>query len=155
MIKIARTFDTDLIYGIMTQPDLWATVAEDGQDVMSYAPDLDTECWVLMTTPEDNDPVALYVFKRVNSVMIEIHAQVLPQHRKQYSMETGRRAIEWIWANVPWCEKVIAWVPTLYPNVRDFTLANGFEIEGINTQSYRKHGKTHDQWLLGLTRGKG
>jgi RimJ/RimL family protein N-acetyltransferase len=28
----------------------------------------------------------------------------------------------------------------------------GFKDEGVNRMSFTKNGKTHDQWLLGLTR---
>ena len=48
--------------------------------------------------------------------------------------------------------KVIAQVPFLYPNVKDFCLKNGFVVEGINRLSHQKDGVIVDQWLLGITR---
>ena len=153
MMQVERTFHVGLIYSLMTLPEIWATVAEDGQDPMQYVPDFQGTCWLVMRV--GGEPVALYAFEKVNGITVEIHAQVLPQYRKQYSMASGRKAIEWIWENAPWCRKIIAWVPELYPNVRDFAVANGFKIEGNSAQSYLKNDTVYDQWLLGLMRGKG
>jgi RimJ/RimL family protein N-acetyltransferase len=84
--------------------------------------------------------------------MLQIHANVLPEHRKQHAKETGQKALDWIVENLPEIHKVVAFIPALYPNVRDFTASFGFKIEGVLTQSHQKNGVLHDQWILGITR---
>ena len=151
MITTTRTYDAYLVRSVITRPDIWATVAEDGQDPLTYAPDVHNDCWLTMTGPDDV-LVGLYCLDQYNAVTLEIHAQVLPEHRKVYSRATGEAALAWVLENVPQCQKVIASVPAIYPNVRDFTLQFGFRVEGTIRHSYLKDGKVHDLWLLGITR---
>ena len=153
MMHVVRTFAADRVYKLVTTPEIWDTVAEDGRDPIAYAPDFDSTCYLAVTV--DGETVALYSLSRLNRVMMDIHPHVLPEHRKEYSMESCRKVVEWVWGNAPWCQKIIGWVPTIYPNVRNFAIANGFVREGLVTDSYLKNGKIHDQWIFGLKRGKG
>jgi hypothetical protein len=151
-VKTYRTFDDEGLRRAMVDPDMWATVAEDGHDPANYKPDVVAECWLAMQV--DGNVVAYYQLESRNTVTLEIHAQVLPEFRKEYSKATGEAALKWILENAPECQKVIAWVPSKYPNVRDFTLQFGFKVEGTNRKSYLKDGQLWDQWLLGITRGE-
>lgn len=151
-MKVSRTFDVALAYAVVTSPDIWSTIAEDGQTPAEYVPDVQTACW--LTVYDDSKLVGLYILRRVNAITAEIHPMVLPKYRKQYSIAASKAVIGWFWEKAPWCRKIIGWVPTLYPNVRKHGEAIGFQIEGTNVQSYLKDGEVHDQWLLGLTRGE-
>lgn len=151
VIKATRTYNADLVRSIMLRPEILATVAEDGQDPADYQPDVEGDCWLVMTAPDDV-LVGLYCLDARNAVTVEIHAQVLPEHRKVYSKATGEAALGWILENMPECHKVTASVPAIYPNVLKFTTQFGFQVEGVNRLSYLKNGKIHDQWMLGITR---
>lgn len=149
---VERTFDYRLVREIMVDPDMWATVAEDGHDPMDYTPDVYGEGWLLL---QDEDEVyGVYRVHAMNSVTCEIHAQVIPKHRKVHSRETGLLALEWIYKNAPQYQKVVCWVPDVYPNVRKFAESFGFKLEGTNRLSYLKNGVLCDQWLLGITRNE-
>lgn len=145
-----RTFSPAEVRRIMVCPEIWETAAEDDQDPDRFEPDLDGECWLLMKAGKT--VIGLYQLQMRNSVTVEIHANILPKHRKKYSKESGHVVLRWIMEEVPDCRKVIAWVPKMYQNVRDFTCSFGFREEGVNRLSYRKNGELHDQWLLGITR---
>jgi len=149
-MKVLRTFDPVLVHAIMTEPEMFATVAEDGQRPEQFRPDVHSEAWLMMF--DDEDVYALYRVHAMNSVTCEIHAQVRPKHRKVRSRETGVLALKWIYDNAPQYKKVICWVPEIYPNVRAFAESFGFELEGTNKKSYIKGGKLRDQWLLGISR---
>jgi len=148
-LNVKRTYDPQTVREVMTHPAMWETVAEDGQDPGEYTPDTVGDCWLAMRV--EGELIALYALDAINAVTLEIHAQVVPKHRKQYSGATGKAALQWILDNTD-AMKVIAWVPEIYPNVRDFTVSQGFQIEGVNRKSYLKHGKLHDLTLLGITR---
>lgn len=135
----------------MTRPDMWATVAEDGQQPHEYTPDVIGHCWLAMFAPDAL--VALYHLHAHNSVTCEIHAQVFPEYRAEYSEGTGLAALRWIYENTRY-EKVVCWVPEIYTNVRSFAESFGFQLEGTNRKSYRKNGKLLDMWLLGITRNE-
>ena len=148
MIAI-RTYDAEIIEGLMRMPDIWATVAEDGQNPDDFKADCEGECWLLMMDGENF--VGAYNLHSHNSVTVEIHAHVLPTHRKQYSYATGIAALQWVTDNTNY-QKVVAVIPTIYENVKRFTCSFGFQEEGINRKSYLKNGEIVDQWLLGITR---
>lgn len=140
-----RIFETDIIKSIMFE--LWDTVAEDGQEKADYKPNMD-DAWVAIH--DDDKIVGLYNFHPLNSVTLQIHAQVRKEYRKEYSFATGQAALKWFLETS--YQKLVAEVPVIYPNVRDFCLSQGFSLEGINRKSCRKEGKLIDQWYLGITR---
>lgn len=150
MITVERTFDTEIIRSIMTRDDIWSTVAEDGQHKEGFNSDPVVDCWLLIKS--NGEIVGLYKLHTENCVTLQIHAQVLPEHRKAYSNDTGTSVLQWIYDNAEEYKKVIACVPVIYRNVKDFTCSFGFLVEGTNRKSYLKDGELHDQWNLGITR---
>ena len=144
---VERTFDVDLIESVLLRPEIKAVISEDGVD--EFKPNVNDDIWLVMS---DGDVIAVYHLQRLNGIMLQIHANVLPEHRKQHAKETGQKALDWIVENLPEIHKVVAFIPALYPNVRDFTASFGFKIEGVLTQSHLKNGVLHDQWILGITR---
>jgi L-amino acid N-acyltransferase YncA len=148
-----RTFDTGLVSSIMTTPEIWDTIAEDGRVVGDFVADCEGECWVLMRV--DTNIIGLYNLHPHNSVTLEIHAHVLPEYRAEHSKNTGLAILEWIIESAPdKYQKVIAQIPAIYENVKNFTCSFGFQEEGINRMSYRKNGEIVDQWMLGITRSE-
>lgn len=150
MIEVTRTYDTELIKSILLEPCLWDTIAEDGQVKDDFEPAVEDECWLLMT--HDETVIALYNYHTKNAITVEIHAHVLPEHRKKFSKATGAAALRWLITTNPQYQKVIAQIPHIYRNVMEFACSFGFIIEGINRLSYLKNGEIIDQWMLGITR---
>jgi RimJ/RimL family protein N-acetyltransferase len=149
-LEVRRTYDPTTIREVMTHPDIFATVAEDGQDPGDYKPDVQGSCWLRVSV--DDETIGLYVLHAKNCVTLEIHTGILHEYRKEYSRESIRETLRWVVDNVPEYQKIIAWVPTIYPNVKNFALRNGFRVEGVNRNSFLKNGEIHDQWLLGITK---
>ncbi len=126
---------------------MWDCVCEDGHKLEDFDPKPNENCWINI------DKVGMYNLHPDNSTTLEIHAFILPEKRKKHSIETGKQILKWILENAPeQYQKVIAQVPCIYPNVKDFCIYNGFKIEGVNRLSHKKNGKIVDQWLLGITR---
>jgi len=144
----SRITDPEVVKSFLLRPEIYATIAEDGCG--DFEPDMERNIWLLMKSGDTE--VGVYQIERINGITAQIHANVLPEHRKPHSKATGRAALDWVYANLPDIHKIIAVIPTLYPNVRDFTLLFGFVLEGVNRQSYAKNGAIYDQWILGITR---
>ena len=144
----SRIHDAKVVKSILLRPEILATIAEDG--AADVEPDMERNIWLLMKSGETE--VGLYQIERINGITAQIHANVLPEHRKPHSKATGTAALDWVMMHLPEIHKIIAVIPVLYPNVRDFTLSFGFQVEGVNRQSYLKNGTIHDQWILGITR---
>ena len=147
-----RTYNTELITAVMTMPEMWETVAEDGAIAEEYVPNVDDECWIEMLA--DGELVGIYRIHAHNSVCAEIHAQILPHCRKEYGKESGETVLQWFFDNAPWYQKLVAQIPVTYPNVINFTKGQGFKEEGVNRSSYIKNGALVDQVLLGITRSE-
>jgi hypothetical protein len=136
---------------VLMHPDIFPTIAEDGMDewqmpdgpiyLVGYVPCGDYEL----------RPIGCFVLHKHSSVCLECHVQVLPDDREAWAVEFGEAVIQWMWQNTE-ARKCVAQIPHLYPNVKDFALARGFSVEGVNKASYLKGGKLHDQWYLGIER---
>ncbi len=147
-----RTFDADEIRAVMTHPDMWATIAEDGQNPDDYSPDMDSTAYLLMRV--GGETVGLYTMRAVNAVTLEMHVNVVKAHRRRHSHATGIAALRWVYHNAEKYQKIVAQIPVIYGNVKRFALDMGFQLEGVNRLSYQKNGEIMDQWALGATRGE-
>ncbi len=137
--------NADDAYSVLSHPEIFKTIAEDGMTdvpmpedfiyLCGYAPDL----------------IGCFVLHPVNAITYECHVQVLPEYRKDYAQEFGRKVIEWTWNNTD-ALKMVAQIPTTYPNVKDFALSMGFAVEGKNKKSHLKNGEITDQWYLGISK---
>lgn len=151
MIEAKRTFNKQLVRDIITHPDIFKTIAEDGFKLKDVDVNCVRDCWLVMDN--GSQVVGVYKLHPHNSTTLQIHAHVLPEYRKEHSQDTGIEALRWILEEGPReYEKVIAIIPCIYENVKRFTCSQGFIVEGINRKSYRKNGRIVDQWLLGITR---
>lgn len=141
--------DIEAIKAVFTHPDIWETIAEDTVNTDAFTIKED-ELYVSVSV--DKTIIGFYSLASRNSIEIDIHAQILPKYRKEYALPSGYAILQWIYMQFPQCLKLTAQIPFKYPNVKAFALSIGFTIEGINRQSYRKHGEVFDQWHLGITR---
>lgn len=152
MITASRIYDKQVVIDIITRSDIWATVAEDGQQIDEFNPDVEGECWLAMNDGETM--VGLYNLHAHNAITVQIHAHVLPECRREHSKDTATAALTYIRDCAPDYLKVVAQIPFIYENVKNFTCGNGFQVEGVNRSSYIKDGKVVDQWMLGITRNE-
>jgi hypothetical protein len=129
---------------VLSRPEIFETISEDGMD---HVPMPDGPIYLCGYVPE---LIGCFILHKRSKVTVECHVQVLPEYRKDYAREFGRSVIQWTWNNTN-AEKIVAEIPVIYPNVKDFALEMGFEIEGMNKASHMKH-ELVDQWYLGISR---
>ncbi len=147
-LSLKRSFDVEEIKSVFTNPQIWATIAEDNQDIESFNPDPEKEFF--LGVYDNSLLIGFYAFAAKSSVELDVHVQILPKHRKKYALASGHKMIDWFINDAPANYlKLTAQIPFKYPDVKNFALSIGFEIEGINKQSYRKDGKIYCQWYLG------
>jgi RimJ/RimL family protein N-acetyltransferase len=144
-MSVERTFDTCLIKSIVLE--MWDNVCEDGHTIDEWDPTPDSCGWFKI-----ND-WGLYSLHAANKTTLEMHAFIRPKYRKQYSDQSGILILNYILNELPdRYKKVITEVPAIYPNVKDFCLRHGFQLEGTNRLSHQKNGVLVDQWMFGITR---
>ena len=147
-LKATRTYDVEVIWSIVYQPELWACVAEDNPP--TFKPDVINEAWILITN--NDEIVGCYNLHKLNGVTWQIHAFILPSKR-EHSKESGLSVLKWALDNLEF-QKIEAVIPVIFPNVYHFTLNQSFKDEGLSRKSYMKNGELHDRHCLGITRSE-
>jgi len=144
-LKAIRTLD----YGLASRvcEAVFDEISEDGVD--SYLPDVVNEFWI--TLIEGDELIGLYRLHQVSAITYQIHAMILPEHRKQYAKQSGEIILVWCLKNLKFT-KLIAEIPKKYENVYRFTKSMGFKDEGVNRSSYLKDGIEWDAHRLGQTK---
>lgn len=147
MIYLRLSISKDDARRVLETPEIFETIAEDGMTEV-VMPEVGH---IYLCGYVDDELIGCFILHKQSKVTFECHVQVLPAFRKQYAETFGDAVIEWTWENTG-AEKIVAQIPFLYPNVRDFALARGFKVEGVNSGSYMKNGDIHNQWYLGIKR---
>jgi len=144
IIEDSRTLSD--IAAVLLHPDIYKTISEDGAPPASeFQIPLDDHIYLVGKV--DGVPMGVMIFHQDSAVTWWCHIQVLPGYRKAYADRFADECIDI--AKSYGMKKLIAQIPFCYPNVMAFGRAHGFEVEGINNQSYLKNGALRDQWYLG------
>lgn len=146
-ITVRRSFDTDEILSVLTNPDILKTITEG--DSTNLAVDVNNICFIVAYLGDEIS--AVFIFDRLSNVVFDIHAHVLPAKR-QHSKDIGAAILKHFFDIAPWAEKLNAIIPDCYPNVIRYAQSFGFQIEGINRASYVFGDKIIDQTYLGATK---
>ena len=146
---IERTRDVDLISSILTDEDIFDSISEDGSEAGDFKPDVDSELWIKIEC--DNDLIGVCNFHATNKITIQGHIHILKQYRREHSLKAANKIYIWLLNNSAFLKLVVE-IPSCHTNVMKYCKAIGFNLEGINRESYLKNGKALDQALLGITR---
>lgn len=145
---ISQTHNPLDVIRVLKHPDIFERISEDGMSIKTWMPNLEEAFYLT-----DDNNIGIMIYHWINGVTLECHVQVLPEHRG-LAHEFGRLSLSWAWENTK-ATKIVAQIPSIYPDVVRFAYKNGFTFEGTNRQSYLKHGKLFDQYYLGLIKPKG
>ena len=145
-MRIERTYDKELIKGIMSIPEIWATISEPGEAIPDeYNVD---EAFYLIGLDDDNEVVGLFIVHDTSIGIPQCHVQVIPEKRKEHTDQFGRDSIDWIWSYT-YINKMMAFIPEVYPNVKAFSERMGFVEEGFLTKTYRNE---LGNWLVSINK---
>lgn len=147
---IQRTFDAPLIKQIVTRPDMWATIAEDGFDPLEWEPDL-SECWLTVTS--DGELIGMYNFHVVAGDIVQIHPMILVEHRGPIAYESGKEVLRWVFANSGYGQ-VVCMVPVIYRHVIQFAMRCGMVKTDKTERIYQKNDKIYDMVTLAVSRSE-
>ncbi len=131
---------------VLEHPEIIDTISEDDGEL-----DMPEKEHIYLCGYDHDHLVGCFIMHKQNKTTIECHVQVIPKYRVKMADEFGDAVIQWMWDHTD-AEKCVAQIPFKYPNVKEFALARGFKVEGINRGSYRKNGELFDQWYMGIRR---
>ena len=147
---IKQTTDKAIIKEIMTHPEIWEAITNDGCDIEKWEP---REDYMYILGTIEGKAVGLFIIHMTDIGIHQCHVQLLPDMRKLYSLEFGKITMEWFWNNTK-INKLFALIPDIYPNVKKFAELQGFHQEGLITKSHVKNGALCSQWFMSINRGK-
>lgn len=154
-IRVTRTTDIDLIKSIVSNPESFATRAEDGLSITEMSPTVGPSIyWMLLISEEDGQEPevrGLAIGSHLTHTVLDFHIIVLPQYwRSPLNAKLAALAVKYMLTHST-AAKVVATVPVTFQPVIRFLQRIGFKREGINRVSFRKNGKLVDQIYLGFT----
>lgn len=140
---IERTYNTKLITKIITHPDIYDYVADDGSPPSEdYAPMLSDSIYYLVCD------AGMFIYAPINAITWEVHSCVLPSWRGK-SIQFAKASIDWMFDNTE-CLKIITHVPSYNKRALVYAERAGMVTEGVNRMSFAKNGEIYDQTLLGV-----
>ncbi len=147
-LRIEHTLEG--VLEILTHPEIYPNISDDlSPPVEDFSLDMLNGHEYLVGFVDK--PIGYVGLHPANGITLIAHIQILPEYRKEYALEFGKGAAQWIWDNTQFM-KIQASIPTLYPNVISFIERLGFNKEGVSEKSYLRHGEIHDSVYFGMAR---
>lgn len=152
-IRVEQIWDEELIYSVLKHPEIWKTISNDGQTDDKFFVDVENDDFYYLAIALNEVCIGIYVLHPFNDCTLEIHANVIPYYRKEHAKESGEKILEWFKTQAPEkYQKLVARIPSIYPEVYHFTINRGFNDEGRLINGCRKGGSLCDLHILGLER---
>ena len=145
---ITRTFDTPLVQGLLSSPKLLRR--SGSKAVKVFDPESQKDIYYLLAS-KDDEVLGLVVFHQQNAGCYQGHVNYLPEHwgkgLEGYTIE----AINWMFNNTD-CEKIFAFVPDRFPEIKRHSLLAGMKVEGVLEDSYRIGNDVYSQTIMGMSK---
>ena len=147
-MRLQRIYNQELVRGILTDPEIWYTFAEDGSEPDDFFPDLNTvPCFAII----DEVPLGFMFLRDLSYSVCEVQVVLPPEQWSNKEIITAvKGAIEVVLEN--YVPKVVASVPQPDKQVLRFYQRIGFQREGINKLSFVRDGELYNQYYVGMTR---
>jgi RimJ/RimL family protein N-acetyltransferase len=150
-VTFKRTTDLALVREIMAHPRLYEWYSDDGSPAREdYRPIEHEGVWYILAIDEGT-LLGVWMLVPRNAIEYEIHTCLLPGHGYRRGRRAAQEAAVWIWQNTP-ARRLITAVPAFNRIAYKFAIDAGFELVGVDRQSFLKHGTLYDQAILGLSR---
>lgn len=140
-MNVSRTFDVGVLIDILTTPEIFDAVSEDGATIESIDFDVIRNVWVEINV--NDTAIGVAQFKPVFTNMYDCHINILPQHRREHSMMAGEALVEWCKANMQG-SLLYTNVPVFCESVERFLINFDFEKVGTLKNAWTKGGEKHD-----------
>lgn len=140
-----RTFDVSLVLTILNNEIILDAISEDGFDVNSFKIDVMKDHWIALI--DGDKEIGVAQFKPMFNKCFDCHIHILPNYRKEYSEDAGKKLLQWADENL---EDSLLYtnVPVFCKSVKAFLLNFGFKEVGLLEKAWLKNGIQHDMWIL-------
>lgn len=150
MIRFERSFDYNLIREILTHPQVYPHISDDGSPPAPEFQPLQSEAVWYIVVRDGEEILGMWMLHPHNSVCWECHMCYLPPAWGSRASLAGRMLPEWVWEHIS-CRRIIGNVPACNRLAVAYMKRIGFEEFGINRASFLKNGQLYDQICLGIS----
>ena len=140
-----RTLDVGLCLDILTNETVFEAISEDDATFENLKVNVLDDYWVSMEI--NNVIVGVAQFKQMFNKCFDCHIHILPEHRKQHSMNAGSALLTWCKDNLAGC-LLFTTIPEFCPNVVAFLKAFDFKESGTLEKAWKKNGKQNNMTIL-------
>lgn len=150
-MKVMRTADMELVRAIITHPQVYPWVIDDGSPrAEDFEPAASVGSGVIYVLVEIENARGVFAFFQQNSVTTEAHTCVLPSMWGKTHL-AARAAIAWIFANTKF-QRIITSVPADNPLAARLSIKAGMKLYGRNPGSFLRNGQLLDIDLYGISK---
>lgn len=146
-----RSFDLKIIRDVMRNPALYERCADDFSPAReAFEPRTDPGIWYVLA--RDGQVIyGLFALAPQNTICWEIHTRLLPASWGAIAATAAAGVVPWIWENTG-ALRLVTMCPAYNRLAIRFAERAGLVRYGVNPDSWQKHGKLHDQVLLGISK---
>ena len=151
-IRLEQTDDRELAARVITDPEMWGRVSEDGQKREAFAAADIPEDWIIVAVRTPHGTAGVYLLHEPEPGIWQLHANILEPFRSRYAAESGAAIMAWMDEHLPGSAEVaMAVIPVTYPDVMAFAERHGFTDIGETTPT-TKHGEEVENRLMMVPR---
>jgi RimJ/RimL family protein N-acetyltransferase len=150
IVTVARTFDMELVRGIITADEVYRHVSDDGSpSAAEYRPPENPA--VIYLSVEENERIdGVFVLMPQNVATVEVHT-CFRRELWGNSVPATLAGIQWVWGNTPF-RRIVTNVPIQNRLAAKLARCSGMELFGLNRASFLKGGRLFDQLMFGISR---
>ncbi len=142
---VERTLDVGLCLEVLTDKDIFDSISEDTATIEDLRVDVIADYWLKIEV--DNLLIGVVQFKRMFNKCFDSHIHILKEHRKEYSVMSGEKILEWCDENIKG-SLLYTNVPCFCHNVKRFLINFNFTEQGVLPKAWFKNGKMNDMTIL-------
>jgi hypothetical protein len=140
---VQRTLDVGVCLSILTNPEIFDLISEDGATFNDLEVDVIKHYWLSIY---DKELIGVMQIKPITSSCYEGHIHILKQHRKEHSNAAGDGIIKWCKENLK--GTLYAHTPSYCKNVINFLERFEFSNTGFIPKAWSKNGELNDLTIL-------
>ena len=150
MITVERVYDMDAIRKIVTAPEVYSHISDDGSAKAEDFTPADSEQVIYLGVKKDGDLRGVFAYIPQNAACIEVHT-CLTRSLWGHSCEAAKESVKWIWENTRFV-RIMTNVPTYNRLAMKLAVKAGMKKFGQNPRSFLKGGVLYDLVMMGISK---
>lgn len=146
MMYLKRTFNTKRVNEILSHPSIADWLCDDNSKGYQVA-ECESQYWLGVFNEHGNMDGVLLLIPQ-NSVTVDLHTCLLPNLHGAKAIEIGKMLFDIVFQDY---KKIVTSIPANNRHAELLARRLGFQLEGVNRQSFLKNNILLDQKMMGIT----